>query len=169
MSVSWARRCLYETGSRLRGLELVDVAAERLGAANGDWGGAQLRRALFGSSRLTGLDLGEARLEEVRFVGCKLDYANLRHATVEYVSFEDCVLSGADFQGARLHSVRFSGCDLNGADFSRAEFAHVDFRGSQLELAGSVLGLGGATVDPLQLMELSRLLASELGMTVAEE
>jgi uncharacterized protein YjbI with pentapeptide repeats len=156
-------------GAKLRGLRLVDVSGARVSAANGNWGGASLRRVALKQARLTGLDLAEARLDEVRFVGCKLDYANFRHTTIEHVSFEDCVLSGADFQGARLYSARFAGCDLSGADFSRAELAHVDLRGSQLELAGSVLGLGGATIDPLQLMELSRLLADELGLIIAEE
>jgi uncharacterized protein YjbI with pentapeptide repeats len=54
------------------------------------------------------------------------------------------------------------------ADFSKAELAHVDLRGSELALAGSLLALRGATIDSLQLMELSRPLAAELGITVEE-
>jgi hypothetical protein len=41
-------------------------------------------------------------------------------------------------------------------------------RGSGLALAGSVLGLRGATIDHLQLMELSRNLAQELGINVED-
>jgi hypothetical protein len=37
-----------------------------------------------------------------------------------------------------------------------------------LALAGSVLGLSGATIDPLQLMDLSRAMAHELGIVVKE-
>jgi hypothetical protein len=44
----------------------------------------------------------------------------------------------------------------------------VDLRGSELRLAGSVLGLRGAIIDPLQLMELSGTLAQELGITVED-
>ncbi|HEY5285588.1 MAG TPA: pentapeptide repeat-containing protein [Solirubrobacteraceae bacterium] len=154
--------------SKLRGVELVDVIAERLDAANGDWGGGRLRRTLFSDSRLTGLSFAEARIEHVRFKLCKLDYANFRHCEIEHVSFEDCVLTGADFQGAKIKETVFSGCQLLEADFSKAKLSRVDMRGSGLALAGSVLGLRGAIIDPLQLMELARTLAHELGITVEE-
>jgi uncharacterized protein YjbI with pentapeptide repeats len=154
--------------SKLRGVELVDVIAERLNATNGDWGGAQLRRSLFSDARLTGLGLAEARIEHVRFKLCKLDYANFRHCEIEHVSFEDCVLTGADFQGAKIKETVFSGCQLLEADFTKAELSRVDMRGSGLALAGSVLGLRGAIIDPLQLMELARTLAHELGITVED-
>jgi uncharacterized protein YjbI with pentapeptide repeats len=166
-----ARAQLVDVGlgeSKLRGVEFVDVIAERLDAANGDWGGAQLRRTLFSDARLTGLSLAEARLEHVRFRLCKLDYVNFRHSEIEHVSFEDCVLTGADFQGAKIKDTVFSGCQLLEADFSKAELSHVDMRGSGLALAGSVLGLRGAIIDPLQLMELARTLAHELGITVED-
>ncbi|HEX4116482.1 MAG TPA: pentapeptide repeat-containing protein [Solirubrobacteraceae bacterium] len=154
--------------SKLRGVELVDVIAERLDAANGDWGGARLRRTLLGDARLTGLDFAEAQIEHVRFKLCKLDYVNFRHSEIEHVSFEDCVLTGTDFQGAKIKETVFSGCQLLEADFSKAELARVDMRGSGLALAGSVLGLRGAIIDPLQLMELARTLAHELGITVED-
>jgi uncharacterized protein YjbI with pentapeptide repeats len=52
--------------SKLRAVQFIDVIAERIDAANGDWGGAQLRRTLFSGARLTGLDLAEARIEPWR-------------------------------------------------------------------------------------------------------
>jgi len=155
-------------GSRLRGLALVDVLGDRVGAANGDWRGATLRRVALDGSRLTGLDLGETHLEDANLRDCKLDYVNFRGAAIENATFSGCVLDGADFQGARLRAVRFEDCRLGGADFSRAGLEAVDFRGSQLALAGSLLGLRGAIVDPLQLMELSRPLAAELGIEVRD-
>lgn len=154
--------------AKLRGLHLRDVEGEDVNAVNGDWRGTELNRVRFESARLTGLDLGEARIEEVHFKSCKLDYANFRHAIVEHVTFEDCVLTNADFQGARIYASRLSGCQLSSADFTKAELAHVDFRGSELALAGSVLGLAGATIDSLQLMDLSRAIAHELGIAVKE-
>ena len=154
--------------SKLRGVDFVDVIAERIDAANSDWGGAQLRRTLFSDARLTGLSFAEARIVEVSFKGCKLDYANFRHSEIERVSFEDCVLTGADFQGASIKATVFSRCQLVEADFSKAVMSLVDLRGSELRLAGSVLGLRGAIIDPLQLMELSRTLAQQLGITVED-
>ncbi len=156
-------------GADLRGLRLVDVRGERVSATSGDWRGGGLVRVELREARLTGLDLGEAKLREVRFAGCKLDYANFRFATVEYVSFEDCVLNRADFQGAKLDSVRFEGCRLGEADFTKATLSRVDFRGSDIAgLGGSLLGLRGAIVDSLQLMDLSPQLAAELGIAVEQ-
>jgi uncharacterized protein YjbI with pentapeptide repeats len=154
--------------SKLRAVKFIDVIAERIDAANGDWGGAQLRCTRFTDARLTGLNFAEARIEEVSFRGCKLDYANFRHSAIKQVSFEDCVLTGADFQGASLDATLFSDCQLVEVDFSKAKLSLVDLRGSELALAGSVLGLRGAIIDPLQLMELARTLAQELGITVED-
>ena len=154
--------------AKLRGLRLVDVEGGDVNAVNGDWRGAELNRVRFEGARLTGLDFGEARIEEAYFSACKLDYANFRHAAIEHVTFKDCVLTNADFQGARIYATRFAGCQLDAADFTKAELAHVDLRGSELALAGSVLGLGGATIDALQLMDLSRTMAHELGLVVKE-
>lgn len=154
--------------SKLRAVELVDVIAERVDAANGDWGGAQLRRTLFSDARLTGLNFAEAQIKEVRFKACKLDYTNFRHSEIEQVSFEDCVLTGADFQGASIKATVFSHCQLVEADFSKAAMSRVDLRGSEFRPAGSVLGLRGAIIDAVQLMELSHTLAQELGITVGD-
>jgi uncharacterized protein YjbI with pentapeptide repeats len=154
--------------SKLRSVELIDVAAEGIDAANSDWGGARLKRAAFSEARLTGVSLAEAQIEEVSFRGCKLDYANFRYSAIKHVSFEDCVLARADFQGASLDSTRFSGCNLLEADFSKAQLDRVDLRGSELKLAGSVLGLRGAIIEPLQLIELARSLAQELGIAVED-
>jgi len=153
----------------MRGLRLRDVRAEALSATSGDWRSASLLRVELREARLTGLDLGEARLREARFRGCKLDYVNFRHAEIEYVSFEDCVLAQADFQGARLDSVRFEGCQLAAAHFTKATLSRVDLRGSELAgLGGSLLGLRGAVVDSLQLIDLAPQLAAELGIAVEE-
>jgi uncharacterized protein YjbI with pentapeptide repeats len=78
------------------------------------------------------------------------------------------VLSAADFQGAQIGQTRFSRCQLTQADFSKAKLSAVDFRGSQLALTGSLTGLGGAIIDGVQLIELARPLAGELGIAVEE-
>lgn len=155
-------------GSKLRGASLVDLLGERVGAANGDWGGATLRRVAFRESRLTGIDFGEARLTDVSFEDCKLDYANFRHSEIDQVTFEGCALAEADFQGARIRRTRFSGCTLDRADFTKAELEEVDARGSTIALAGSVLNLRGLTIDSVQLIDLALALAGEIGINVED-
>jgi uncharacterized protein YjbI with pentapeptide repeats len=154
--------------SRLRGVQLTDVIAEGIDAANSDWSGAQLRRVRVSDGRLTGLNLAEGRVEEVSFQGCKLDYVNFRHCSIGRVTFQDCVLNGADFQGATIEATRFAGCQLAEADFSKATMSRVDLRGSELALAGSLLGIGGAIIDQLQLLDLAGELARQLGISVEE-
>ncbi len=154
--------------SKLRALALRDVLAEQVGAANGDWSGARVRRVQFSDSRLTGLSLAEAEIEESSFTACKLDFANFRNSSLKRVSFEDCVLTGADFQGARIDASLFRGCELIDTDFSGARLSRVDLRGSRLALAGSVRGMRGAIVDSVQLIDLAEALADELGILVED-
>ncbi len=154
-------------GLKLPGLRLTDIRGSRLNASGGDWRGCGLLYVELLEARLIGLDLAEGSVREVRFEGCKLDYVNFRMAGLDFVTFENCELIGADFQGARLNSVRFSHCRLAEADFTKATLANVDFRGSELAgIAGSLIGLRGAIVDSLQLMDLSAPLAAELGIKV---
>lgn len=156
-------------GVRLAGLRLLDVAAERVDASNGDWRGAVIRRASFASCRLTGLNLGEAELQDVTFRDCKLDYANLRYARLTHVTFEDCVLLDADCQASEIEATRFDGCRLVGTDLTKATLRTVDLRGSELAPTGGTAALAGAIVDSSQLIGLAPALAAEAGITVADD
>ena len=51
--------------------------------------------------------------------------------------------------------------------FCSARCAQVDLRGSRLSVARGVEGLAGATVDPVQLIELAPQLAQRLGLRVS--
>lgn len=154
------------TEAGLRALRVTDVVAQRLDAANGDWRGSEIRRVSIHEARLTGLDLAEARIEEVSFKGCKLDYVNFRHSAIEHALFEDCTLRCADFQGATVGATRFANCQLVEVNFTKAQLSSVDLRGSKLAPGGSVIALRGAIVDSLQLMDIARLLAAEVGIVV---
>lgn len=103
---------------------------------------------------------------DLRKVGAGV--GRIEGAQIENVDFEDSVLRGADFQGARLRAVRFAGCQLLETDFTKAKLDRVDLRGSELAPAGSLLSMRGAIVDSIQLLELSRPLANELGIRVED-
>ncbi len=155
--------------ARLRDLRLVDVAAETIGAANGDWRGAFLNRVALSGCRFTGLGLVEATLQDVRFGDCKLDLANFRGATLERVVFHDCVLTGTDFAGATLTKVHFDHCRLEETDFNGSDLTDVDFRGSDLRPGGDVAALRGAIVDTGQAIELAPRMAESLGLRVIDD
>jgi Pentapeptide repeats (9 copies) len=156
------------SGSKLRAVELSNVLLQGIDAANGDWGGGEIRRTRFERARLTGLGLVESHTEEVCFSACKLEYANFRHSRIERTTFEDCVLTGADFHGASITASRFSRCRLEQVDFTGAELERVDIRGSELALVGSAQSLRGAIIDSLQLLELAPALAAELAIAVED-
>ncbi len=90
-----------------------------------------------------------ARLRDVVFEGCELDEAFLGRGTLRAVRFDDCRLRRADFSGASL--------------------ARVDLRGSELDPAGDVAGLRGATIDGYQLAGLAGHLARALGIKVDDD
>jgi uncharacterized protein YjbI with pentapeptide repeats len=154
--------------ARLRDLRLVDVVAERLDAANGDWRGASLSRVELRGCRFTGLGLIEATLEDIVLDDCKLDLANFRGARLERVVFRDCVLTAADFGGATLEGVRFDHCHLEETDFNGTGLADVDLRGSDLRLGGDVAALRGAIIGTGQAIDLAPRMAASLGLRVID-
>ena len=155
---------------------------------------ARLSDVWFGETRLIGADLAETALTDAWFSGCvlagvqayscvarrvvlrgcKLDAVNFRDAKLTDVAFEDCVLRDVDFGSARLLRVRFPGSQLTGIDFSRVSGQDVDLRGARLgteDAPGIKAGydcLGGTVIDMPQLMTLAPLLASHLGIRVAD-
>jgi uncharacterized protein YjbI with pentapeptide repeats len=164
-----ARIASGELGAaKLRDLRLVDVVAERLDAANGDWRGASLSRVELRGCRFTGLGLTEATLEDIVLDDCKLDLANFRGARFERVVFRDCVLTAADFGGATLAEVRFDHCHLEETDFNGTELTDVDLRGSDLRLGGDVAALRGAIIDTGQAIDLAPRMAASLGLRVID-
>ena len=155
---------------------------------------ARLSEVWFGETRLVAADLAECSLTDVWFSGCvfagvqafscvgrrvllrgcKLDSVNFRDARLTDVTFEDCVLRDVDFGSARLARVRFPGSQLTDLDFSKASCKDVDLRGARLgneDTPGIKAGydsLSGTRIDMPQLMTLAPLLASHLGITVAD-
>jgi uncharacterized protein YjbI with pentapeptide repeats len=155
---------------------------------------ARLSDVWFGDTRLVATDLAESSLTDVWFSGCvlaglqafscvgrrvllrgcKLDSVNFRDSKLTDVVFEDCVLRDVDFGSARLLRVRFPGSQLTGVDFSRVSCKDVDLRGARLgtqDTPGIKAGydsLSGTRIDMPQLMTIAPLLASHLGITVAD-
>jgi uncharacterized protein YjbI with pentapeptide repeats len=156
------------TGSRLRSVALIDVIAAGCELSGADWTSARLRRVVFEGSRMAGTLFADAELDDVVFRGCKLTLASFNSARLNEVVFEDCELDEAFLGRGRMRAVRFDGCRLLRADFSGASLARVDLRGSELDPAGDVTGLRGATIDGYQLAGLAGHLARALGIKVVD-
>jgi uncharacterized protein YjbI with pentapeptide repeats len=155
---------------------------------------ARLSDVWFGETRLVALDIAESSLTDVWFSGCvfagvqafscvgrrvlfrgcKLDSVNFRDCKLTEVAFEDCVLRDVDFGSAKLAKARFAGSQFVNVDFTRTTCSSVDLRGARLgteEAPGIKAGydsLSGTRIDSLQLVTLAPLLASHLGIKVAD-
>jgi uncharacterized protein YjbI with pentapeptide repeats len=153
-------------GTRLEGASFTHCMFEAVEADVARWRGVSARTTTFRDARMTGIQLNEAVLREVVFERTRLDMANFRLARLERVTFRDCSLTEADFGDARLDSVRFERCRLRGATFRDASCRSTDLRGCSLEDIDGAGGLAGATIDPVQLMELAPALARHVGLVV---
>lgn len=119
---------------------------------------------------LVGVDAGGANLRRVRFEGCKFDSVNFRKAKLREVQFVDCVLRHVDFGDADLTKVSFPGTTVEGLLLNRARLKAVDLRGAvHLNIAEGLDALRGATITPLQLLDLAPEFARTIGITVRED
>lgn len=118
---------------------------------------------------LSGVDAGGANLRRVRFEGCKFDSVNFRRAKLREVQFVDCVLRHTDFGEADLTKLSFPGTTVEGLLINRARLQQVDLRGAaHLDIAEGLDALRGATITPLQLLDLAPEFARSIGITVRD-
>ncbi len=156
------------TGLVLDKLELTDSLGTKLEAAALRTHKANLLRVILTDSRLTGAEFAEAHIEDCTFKNVKFDEAGFRFASFKRVRFEDCILRQADFSSARFEQVLFTGCDLEATNFMSANCKDLDVTAEDLTGVKGILGLKGATISEVQLMQLAPLLATELGFHIKE-
>lgn len=156
------------TGAVVDKLECTDVVGLKLEASAMRAYKAQFLRVSLTDCRLTGAEFAESNFEDCTFMNIKLDEVGFRFASLKRVKFVNCVLRQADFSNAKLAHVTFSGCDLEGVNFTSAICNDVDITTEDLTLTKGILGLKGATISHVQLMQLAPLLASELGFHVKD-
>jgi len=145
-----------------------------------------LQNALFQDVRFLGCDLSGSSFSGSRFVRCeflntKCCGSNFSSGSFLSVKFEDCLLRYANFTSSKLESSAFENsdltdvflaqCKLKNLSLDRSRFVRTDFFQTPLKgldfsnatLEGICVSegageLAGATVSPLQAVELARLL-----------
>lgn len=157
------------TGCELRDCWLDDVVIYNCDISANKLPKLSVDRAVFKSTRLSGIQLHESVLKDVSFVDCKLDLANFRFAKLKNVIFDSCVLTEADFAGATFNNVSFDNCELDKADFSNTKCTKLDLRGSSIVDVIGISSLKGAIVSPEQLISLAPQLAAEIGLVVEQD
>lgn len=140
--------CVFERGS------LANLRAER----------SALRRATLDSLRMTGMSWVDGVLRDVTISDCRADLTLFRFSAFHNVRFYRCNLARADFENADLTGVWFTDCDLTSAQFSQARMTGTRLTNCELAGVGGVTSFSGATIRGGDPMELTRLLASALGI-----
>jgi uncharacterized protein YjbI with pentapeptide repeats len=130
---------------------------------------ASWRRVQLSNTRCSGLKIQTSTLKDVVFRDCKLDLSNFRFSRLKNVQFKNCVLDEADFYSSELENVQFQGCSLNKAEFSAAKCRFVDLRTSEIAGILGIEGLAGATIDSVQLIAISQLLAQSFKINISDE
>ncbi|MEV0182581.1 pentapeptide repeat-containing protein [Streptomyces sp. NPDC050625] len=158
--------CAFDE-TRLHHARILDTVLTGIRGVGTYLAESTLRDVELVDARLGGTQLHGAVLERVLIRGGKIDYLNLRRAKLKDVVFESCVLVEPDFGEARLERVEFVDCALKGVDFNGVTMTDVDLRGvASLDIARGVGRLTGAVISPGQLVDLSPVLAAELGIRV---
>jgi uncharacterized protein YjbI with pentapeptide repeats len=131
---------------------------------------------------ITGEDLSGTRLEgasvtHCRFEAIEADVARWRGLSARATAFRNSRMTGVQLNEAVLRDVLFEDTRLDMANlrlaalerFREASCRGTDLRGCSLEDLDGAGGLAGATIGPVQLMELAPALARHVGLIVRDD
>ena len=157
------------SGTKLKGLKLIDVVIERGNLANLVAPEPTLRRVTVTGARLTGVQWTRGSITDVVFRDCRIDLATFAGTTFERVAFDGCMLAQAEFREALLRSVRFDHCDLTEADLTGLRINGCELRSCTLDGLAGAERLRGAAMPWADLVGHAWLLAAALGIRVLGE
>jgi uncharacterized protein YjbI with pentapeptide repeats len=156
------------TDTALHATRWSDCAWKRVHGAGIALPEASLHDVTIEGSRLAAVSAWGSSWRGVTVRGGKIDFLNLRGARLKDVVFEDCVVTELDLQEATVEGLSFTGCTLVEPEFGRGPYAALDLSGATSRSPRGVVGLKGATVSRLQLIDLSEQLAAELGIKISD-
>jgi uncharacterized protein YjbI with pentapeptide repeats len=156
------------TAASARRIHLTDVVLRDCELSGLDLQEARLRRVRLEGCRATALEAGGSQASDVVVVGSKLAEAGLRMTRWERAELDDVDLRGSDWTGASLQDVSVSGCDLSGSVLTKASMDDVRLGSTTLHDVVGARWLGGATIDPSQLVPVALALFADLGITLED-
>lgn len=149
------------TGAHLVESDLTEVEAAHLTAPRSLWRHSTLER-----SRLGAVVAYETSFDGLVVTDTKISFLNARSSTWKDVLLQRCVIEELDLVGAKLTRVRFEDCQIRALELTEATCKDVDLRSADLREITGLAGLGGCTISPEQLYDLSGALAAQLGIAV---
>ena len=150
--------------ARLTECHVVEITAASIHAGDSSWRDALLEEARVGALLASG-----STWDLVRLRGIKANLVDLRVARLTDVVFEDCTIGELDLGSAELRAVRFERTTIDDLSVEGARLTDVDLVGAQLGVVRGIAGLRGASICPVQLLDLAPLLAAHLWITVREQ
>ncbi len=150
------------TGAHLIESDLAEVEAASLTAPRSLW-----RHSTVSRSRLGAVVAYEGSFDGLVVADTKISFLNARSGTWKDVLLQRCVIDELDLVGAKLTRVRFENCQIRSLELTGTTCRDVDLRSAELREISGLAGLGGCTISPEQLYDLSGALAAHLGIQVA--
>jgi|GEM_PF-5848776 len=157
---------IYE--SRLQKFRANDFIAERGDMSVVNYSNSTFIRSEFISIRLTGTNFTQTTFLDVVFSSCKLNMANFRYSKFKRVLFVDCEISEADFSGSSFELVVFENCTIEKVRFEQCTVKSLDVSESQISDTFGWLSMKNVTISPVQLIEISPLIAQEIGLQIRD-
>lgn len=125
-------------------------------------------RTVIDSGQLTGLQLPEGNFLDFTLKNSKANLSNFRNSKFKLCHIIETDLSEADFSGSKFTKVRFEGCMLDKADFSNCVFDYVEFIDCSLATINGLASFKGVSISEQNLIEISPILAAELGIKIQD-
>ncbi len=125
-------------------------------------------RVVVDKGQLTGLQLPEGNFLDFVLKESRANLTNFRNSKFKLCHFVETDLSEADFSGSKLTKVRFEGCMLDKVDFSNCTFDNVEFIDCSLATVNGLTAFKGVSISEQNLVEISPILASELGIKIQD-
>lgn len=129
---------------------------------------SSLVRTEIDKGQMTGLQLPEGNFLDFTLKNSRANLSNFRNSKFKLCHFLETDLSEADFSGSKFNKVRFENCMLDKVDFSNCTFDNVEFIDCSLSTINGLTSFKGVSISEQNLIEISPILASELGIKIQD-
>ena len=132
-------------------------------AHNSRWRDCRISHGKIVSGNFSG-----AHLSGILFKDLKIGFLNLIQSDISDVLFENCKFDTLDFVGAKISRVAFLDCHVNEIDLRDAKSENFDLTGLEFQFLNGMDGLRNCYVSNPQLIQLSSVVARELGIKILD-
>lgn len=148
----WASDTLFEMGN----VRVLD-------AHNSRWKDCRISQGKIVSGNFSG-----AHLSGVLFKDLRVGFLNLIQSEISDVLFKNCKFDTLDFVGSKINRVAFIDCHVEEIDLRDAKSENFDLSGLDFKSLNGLDGLRNCYVSNSQLVQLSSIVARELGIKILD-